>query len=86
LKTGRKHQIRVHLSGLGCLVAGDRRYGSKVDPCGRLALHACELAFTHPLSGEVLRFTSPLPPALRKLFPLGQRPIARHNATGKSDR
>jgi 23S rRNA pseudouridine1911/1915/1917 synthase len=69
LQTGRKHQIRVHLAGLGCLVVGDRRYGSKVDPCDRLGLHACRLAFAHPLSGAPLSFDSPLPPALRKLFP-----------------
>jgi 23S rRNA pseudouridine1911/1915/1917 synthase len=69
LQTGRKHQIRVHLAGLGCLVVGDRRYGAKVDPCGRLGLHACTLAFSHPLTGEPLRFDSPLPAALARLFP-----------------
>ena len=74
LQTGRKHQIRVHLEGLGCLVVGDRRYGSKVDPCGRLGLHACKLAFAHPLTGEALSFESPLPAAMRKLFPPRQPP------------
>ncbi len=80
LETGRKHQIRVHMAGLGCLVAGDRRYGSKVDPCGRLGLHACTLAFNHPLTGEPLRFHSPLPAALARVFPsraeaFAKRPI-----------
>ena len=69
LETGRKHQIRVHLAGLHCIIAGDRRYGAKLDPCRRLALHAHALAFDHPTTGERLRFTSKLPAALQKLFP-----------------
>jgi 23S rRNA pseudouridine1911/1915/1917 synthase len=69
LETGRKHQIRVHLAGLHCIIAGDRRYGAKLDPCRRLALHANVLAFDHPTTGERLRFTSKLPAALQKLFP-----------------
>ncbi len=69
LETGRKHQIRVHLAGLGCRVAGDRRYGASSDPCRRLALHATSLAFDHPKSNERLQFNSPLPAALHKLFP-----------------
>jgi 23S rRNA pseudouridine1911/1915/1917 synthase len=69
LETGRKHQIRVHLEGLGCPVAGDRRYGAKLDPCQRLALHASALTLAHPLTGERLQFRSPLPAALGKLFP-----------------
>ena len=63
LETGRKHQIRVHLAGLGCPVAGDERYGATSDPCRRLALHAGRLAFAHPLSGSQLQFESPLPKA-----------------------
>jgi 23S rRNA pseudouridine1911/1915/1917 synthase len=69
LETGRKHQIRVHLAGMGCLVAGDRRYGAKSDPCGRLALHAITLTLAHPVDGEQLHFDSPLPSAMRRLFP-----------------
>jgi len=69
LETGRKHQIRVHLAGLGCHVAGDRRYGAPLDPCRRLALHASGLEFAHPLTGERLRFKSPLAAALHQLFP-----------------
>ncbi len=69
LETGRKHQIRVHLAGKGCPVAGDRRYGETLNPCRRLALHASSLAFDHPLTGERLHFESPLPAAFRRMFP-----------------
>ncbi len=68
LETGRKHQIRVHMADLGCPVTGDRRYGAKFDLCGRLALHAGSLAFPHPVGGAEIRFESPLPPPLRRLF------------------
>jgi len=69
LATGRKHQIRVHLAGLGHPVAGDRRYGATSDPCQRLALHAGGLSFMHPITGETLNLVSPLPKSLHKLFP-----------------
>lgn len=67
LETGRKHQIRVHLAGLGCPVVGDRRYGA-APSAPRLALHACGLRLTHPLTGQPLCVRSPLPAALRKLL------------------
>jgi 23S rRNA pseudouridine1911/1915/1917 synthase len=67
IETGRKHQIRVHMAGLGCPVAGDRVYGAKTDPARRLALHAHRLAFDHPASGERLELESPFPPNLRRL-------------------
>ncbi len=51
LETGRKHQIRVHMAGLGCPVAGDRMYGAATDPARRLCLHAWRLAFDHPFTG-----------------------------------
>jgi 23S rRNA pseudouridine1911/1915/1917 synthase len=66
IETGRKHQIRVHLAGLGCTITGDRRYGAKLDPFHRLALHATRLALVHPQTGESLQFESPLPAALRR--------------------
>jgi 23S rRNA pseudouridine1911/1915/1917 synthase len=80
LETGRKHQIRVHLAGLNCIVAGDRRYGAKLDPCRRLALHAHTMALAHPTTGERLKFTSPLPQALQKLFPTRNDPAVRDQA------
>ncbi|HEX4146334.1 MAG TPA: RluA family pseudouridine synthase [Pirellulales bacterium] len=69
LATGRKHQIRVHLAGLGHPVVGDHRYGAMLDPCQRLALHAGGLSLAHPLTGEMLSLVSPLPESLGKLFP-----------------
>jgi 23S rRNA pseudouridine1911/1915/1917 synthase len=68
LETGRKHQIRVHMAGLGCPVAGDAMYGATTDPAGRLGLHAWRLAFDHPVSGERVEMESPLPEKLRRLF------------------
>jgi 23S rRNA pseudouridine1911/1915/1917 synthase len=68
LETGRKHQIRVHLKGLGCPVIGDQPYGAKTNPANRLGLHAWKLAFTHPSSGKVIELESPFPKALNKVM------------------
>ncbi len=60
--TGRKHQIRRHLAGLGHPIVGDFRYGSKTPlPGRRIALEAVLLVFRHPTKDEVLRFTSERP-------------------------
>ena len=68
LETGRTHQIRVHLSALGCPIVGDYLYGEKdISLPGRFALHACALAFDHPLTGKRVRCESPLPPELALL-------------------
>jgi len=69
LETGRKNQIRVHLSGLGCPIMGDEKYGAKSDPFRRLALHACFLSFPHPITGELKTFKSALPGPFKKIFP-----------------
>ncbi len=62
LETGRKNQIRVHsATELGCPIAGDRKYGAKTNPAGRLALHADTLAFIHPVTGKVMTFSA-MPP------------------------
>lgn len=73
LETGRTHQIRVHMSSLGHSIAGDTVYGIKKDRekgKGQL-LHAKTIGFSHPETGEVMEFTSDLPPhftaALNKL-------------------
>jgi len=63
-KTGRTHQIRVHLSFLGHPIAGDRLYGAK-KAWQRLFLHASSLEFKHPTTGRELKFESPLPTDLQ---------------------
>ena len=67
LDTGRKNQIRAHLSELGCPVAGDRDYGAVTDPLGRLCLHAHELVLTDPFSGEERIFRAEAPEGFRRL-------------------
>ena len=67
LETGRRHQIRVHLSEAGCPIVGDEKYGAKSDPAKRLGLHSCFLEFTHPVTGSKMQFTSPLPKDLVRL-------------------
>jgi len=67
LETGRRHQLRVQLSALGCPIVGDEKYGAKTDPAKRLGLHSCFLRFPHPLSKQELLFTCPLPKSLGKL-------------------
>jgi 23S rRNA pseudouridine1911/1915/1917 synthase len=63
LETGRTHQIRVHMAHIGHPLAGDVRYGGKPGELGLDAqcLHAKELAFCHPRTGERMHFFSPLP-------------------------
>jgi len=68
LETGRKNQIRTHLSEAGHPVLGDRMYGSTVNPIGRLALHAKLLGFDHPVTRKHMVFTAPVPKAFRGVF------------------
>lgn len=68
LETGRKNQIRVHMSELGHPVVGDQRYGCEIDPLGRLALHAFKLCFYHPVTGELMEFETPYPTSFRNLM------------------
>lgn len=61
--TGRTHQLRVHAAhprGLGMPIAGDPLYGTGAGP-GRLMLHACDLGFEHPSTGEALAYHRPPP-------------------------
>ncbi len=71
LKTGRTHQIRVHLAHAGYPIAGDDKYGDftlnrELQRVGlkRMFLHAAKLRFPHPVSGEEISLESPLPPEL----------------------
>jgi 23S rRNA pseudouridine1911/1915/1917 synthase len=81
IKTGRTHQIRVHLAHIGHPVVGDVNYGGgrnnsignapikrAVQSLGRQFLHSTELGFNHPRTGERLVFNSPLPPELAALL------------------
>lgn len=68
LVTGRKNQIRVHMADMGHPVAGDKKYGARTDPLGRLGLHAYSLAFPHPATGKLLEFTSQMPGKFEALF------------------
>ncbi|MBE6355069.1 RluA family pseudouridine synthase [Treponema sp.] len=61
LDTGKKNQIRAHLSNKGYPLAGDENYRAKTDPFHRLALHARSLKFIHPVTGEKMRFDIPEP-------------------------
>jgi 23S rRNA pseudouridine1911/1915/1917 synthase len=70
LETGRTHQIRVHLAAIGHPVVGDGAYGGSrpgLEP-PRPMLHAAELSFRHPASGDELRFESPMPADLRDVI------------------
>jgi 23S rRNA pseudouridine1911/1915/1917 synthase len=68
LETGRKNQIRVHMKDLGHSIVGDKKYGSKFNPIGRTGLHARVLAFVHPVTGQEMRFETPVPSRFMALF------------------
>lgn len=72
LKTGRTHQIRVHLAHLGFPILGDEKYGDfslnkRLKPVGlkRMALHAWRMAFRHPLTDAPMACVAPMPESLR---------------------
>ncbi len=87
LKTGRTHQIRVHMNSIGCPVIGDPQYGDFSNlprelrdastEFGRQALHAATLSFTHPMTGERMSFTAKLPADFESLLGLFRRGAAR---------
>jgi 23S rRNA pseudouridine1911/1915/1917 synthase len=87
LETGRTHQIRIHLSELGHPLCGEKTYthapGRSLPPdasgAPRQALHAAALAFSHPITGEILRFRMPLPADLKQW-------LLRLRSTTRSDR
>lgn len=68
LHTGRTHQIRVHLKHLGHPILGDAVYGTR-GGYPRQMLHAWQLGFTHPRTGQALHFEAPLPADFRNSYP-----------------
>jgi 23S rRNA pseudouridine1911/1915/1917 synthase len=91
LETGRTHQIRIHLAERGHPICGDRVYHIKPDGsvrpdlsrAPRLALHAAELGFIHPVTNAELHWTMPLPPDLHlflnRIRSAGGKPLAREH-------
>ena len=65
-QSGSRNQIREHLADAKCQIIGDRKHKAVTNPARRLGLHASSLQFPHPLSGEILNFTSPLPRVLSR--------------------
>ena len=70
LETGRTHQIRVHLAYLGHPIVGDSVYGKKSPGLDRHFLHAHQLGFSHPETGDPVELGSPLPPDLEQALEL----------------
>ncbi len=68
LETGRTHQIRVHMTSIGHPLIGDTLYNPETALMNRQALHSYRLAFTHPVTGVSLEFTSPLPEDMVEFF------------------
>ena len=68
IETGRKNQIRVQMKERGHPVAGDRQYGARTNPIGRLCLHASELSFVHPATGEPVTFKAKMPRDFNRVF------------------
>jgi len=76
LETGRTHQIRVHMTHLGCPLVGDFLYGEETQELpDRFALHSASIRLFQPITGEELSLTSPLPPDLASLLPGKRLPL-----------
>ena len=67
LETGRTHQIRIHMKYLGYPLIGDYLYNLDMEQIQRQALHAWKLSFVHPITGEKMQFTAPLPEDMTKV-------------------
>ena len=68
IKTGRKNQIRVHLKENGNVIVGDKKYGSKINPINRMALHAYKLEFIDPRNNKKLSFKTEMPTLFKKII------------------
>ena len=82
LLTGRKNQIRVHLSEKGCPVAGDEKYGAKEKGIRRLTLHAASITIVHPYSKERMSFRAEVPAYFQSLMKNSKR---IHRSSGWPD-
>ena len=67
IDTGRRNQIRVHLSEKGYPIAGDKKYKCKTNPIKRLCLHANILEFIHPVTKKLIHIESEIPTEIKKL-------------------
>jgi 23S rRNA pseudouridine1911/1915/1917 synthase len=72
-ETGRKNQIRVHLSDIGCPITGDRKYGASTDFIRRIRLHAYHLTFPHPVNNKMITVESPMPQGFLTLKPKDEK-------------
>ncbi|MBM6948641.1 RluA family pseudouridine synthase [Mordavella massiliensis] len=70
LETGRTHQIRVHMQYLGFPLIGDYLYNPDMRYISRQALHSHRLSFPHPMTGEPMEFTAPLPEDMKRVLEL----------------
>ena len=68
LKTGRTHQIRVHMAYIGHPLLGDSKYGKKAPDIAGQALHSCELSFTHPRTKERMTFAAEMPEDMKAIL------------------
>ncbi len=68
LETGRTHQIRVHMKHIGHPLIGDYLYNPDMEFISRQALHSYRLSFSHPITGEQMDFTAPLPEDMRRVL------------------
>lgn len=68
LKTGRTHQIRVHMAYIGHPLLGDPKYGRKMPDIAGQALHSCELSFTHPRTKERMTFAAEMPEDMKAIL------------------
>lgn len=68
LETGRTHQIRIHMKYLGYPLVGDYLYNPDMEYINRQALHSHKLSFTHPITGEPMEFTAPLPDDMAQIL------------------
>ncbi len=71
LETGRKNQIRVHMSSINHPIIGDQKYHAQTNPIKRLGLHAHEFSFIHPLTKRKMTFASPIPESFENLMKKG---------------